>query len=97
MKKRLLEGAIEEVKTLVKKKHLTEAVRTSIGVAEIIDLINGSVDQQTCVERWSARELQYAKNQITWWKKQPGVRWLNVEQLPATKKLLVDLAIDPLY
>ena len=75
---RIEQGAVSEVKNLVQKCKKNEApVRSTLGVQEVFELLSGMITQEECQKKWALRELQYAKRQLTWFKKQQNVTWLD--------------------
>ncbi len=68
--KRFTSGAVQEVQNLL-KLHLPEnsPVLTTLGVPEIKQNLEGSLSEQECQQLWALHEFQYAKRQLTWWKK----------------------------
>ena len=68
--KRFTSGAVQEVQNLL-KLHLPEnsPVLTTLGVPEIEQNLEGSLSEQECQQLWALHEFQYAKRQLTWWKK----------------------------
>lgn len=55
-------------------------VTSALGVKELKLWSNDQISDEALTELWTKHELQYAKRQLTWWKKQPGVTWLDVQQ-----------------
>jgi tRNA A37 N6-isopentenylltransferase MiaA len=42
--------------------------------------LNGQLEKDACLELWTRREIQYAKRQLTWWKKQDHIAWFDRSQ-----------------
>ncbi|HTF81750.1 MAG TPA: tRNA (adenosine(37)-N6)-dimethylallyltransferase MiaA [Cytophagales bacterium] len=70
-------GLLEEAKSLFAFKH-TYALQT-IGYSEIYSFLNGEYDWNECVRVLKRNSRRYAKKQLTWFKKDPEVRWFDVE------------------
>jgi tRNA dimethylallyltransferase len=73
---RLEQGAITEVKNLLKKypdRDLT--IYSSLGVSQIIAFLEGKLSPEELVRVWTNAEVDYARRQIVWFKKQPGIVW----------------------
>ncbi len=68
-------GLLDEVKNLLSYKHLN-ALQT-VGYAEIIDFLEGKTDLQTAVAEIKIHTRQYAKRQMTWFKKNKEVKWFS--------------------
>ncbi len=55
-------------------------VTTALGVKELKLWQSDQITQEQLIELWTLHELQYAKRQLTWWKKRPQVTWIDVTQ-----------------
>jgi tRNA dimethylallyltransferase len=64
----LQNGAIEEVQS--HREHLSETCRKAIGVPQILDLLDGTIDQATCLQKIIEATRQYAKRQETWFRRE---------------------------
>ena len=74
-------GWIEEVRELLNEGVGTELPgMQTIGYQEIISYLNGEIDFDSCVERISAATRQYAKRQLTWFRKEDKVKWLDISR-----------------
>lgn len=74
-------GWIEEVRELLNEGVGTELPgMQTIGYQEIISYLNGEIDLDSCVERISAATRQYAKRQLTWFRKENKVKWLDISK-----------------
>lgn len=72
---RIAAGAIEETRNLLKTYSSTLPSMTAIGYRSIIDFIDGKIAKEEMIERWVIDEMNYAKRQMTWFRKVPGVEW----------------------
>ena len=74
---RINNGAITEVKQLLTKGYKsTDPGLKTIGYAQIIKYLEKTIPKQEMVQEWITRELQYAKRQYTFMKKDPQIEWL---------------------
>ncbi len=55
---------------------------SSTGFTELKKLIEGKIDQKTCLKLWQTAEIQYAKRQDTWWKKRTDLIKIDAEKIP---------------
>lgn len=80
IKKRLAQGMIDEVSTLLKKypEFLSTQAGHTPGYQEIADYLKGEISLHDAEEQWLTKEVQYAKRQETWFKKQPGFRRFDI-------------------
>ena len=67
------DGLLEEVKTLLPYQHLN-ALQT-VGYRELFEYLNGSVSLQDAVTSIKINTRQYAKRQMTWFKKDAEITW----------------------
>lgn len=68
-------GLIDEVKRVEEFRHLT-ALQT-VGYKEVFDYFDGKTDLKTCIDKIKQHTRNYAKRQLTWFKKHPGTIWLD--------------------
>lgn len=52
----------------------------TLGYAEIREYLHQRLTLDELKAAWTAVELQYAKQQHTWWKKQADIQWLDAQQ-----------------
>ena len=77
IKQRLSRGAIDEVRMVLKKGYkLTDPGLKTIGYQQMIKYLNGELTKKQVVERWTNKEIQYAKRQVTFMKKDPNIKWI---------------------
>ena len=72
------DGLIDEVNSLIEFKHLN-ALQT-VGYKELFEYFGGSCSLDFAIERIKINTRQYAKRQMTWFKKDKFINWLNPEQ-----------------
>ena len=68
-------GLVEEVKALQAVQHLN-ALQT-VGYREIFDYFNGISSLDAAIEFIKRSTKQYAKRQLTWFKKDEGITWFH--------------------
>jgi tRNA dimethylallyltransferase len=76
-------GFVEEVKRLLPYKHLN-ALQT-VGYAEIFDYLDGKISLKDAIELIKTNTRQYAKRQVTWFKKDKDINWVDAR--------LIDLSV----
>jgi len=75
-------GLVKEVKTLLKKGYNeTLPAISSLGAKEIIPYIRGESTLEECVELLKKNTRNYAKRQMTWFRRYKNVKWLKPEDL----------------
>lgn len=79
VEERIKMGAFEEVQSLLNRGYTkTDPGLQTIGYKQIIDCLEGSKTKQEAIDEWVLREVQYAKRQYTFMKKDPNITWINV-------------------
>jgi tRNA dimethylallyltransferase len=74
----MIKGGLEaEARSLTSAKHLP-ALQT-VGYKEMFDLFEGGIDLPRAVEQIKIHTRQYAKRQLTWFKKETDIHWLSPE------------------
>jgi len=76
--KMLLDGLVEEVNSL-KGYRYVNALQT-VGYSEIFEHLDGKITLATAIEEIKKNTRQYAKRQITWFKKDKEINWVNANQ-----------------
>ncbi len=71
------DGLVEEAKGVYPYKHL-QALNT-VGYKELFEYFDKKVDLPTAIENIKINTRQYAKRQMTWFKKDTSTLWLNAE------------------
>lgn len=74
--KMIEEGLVEEVKSLEKYRHLP-ALRT-VGYKEVFEMLDGGISLDETISKIQTATRRYAKRQITWWRRDPSVQWLDM-------------------
>jgi tRNA dimethylallyltransferase len=80
-------GLVDEVKSLLKSGYTTaHNALNGIGYFEIIRFLNQEISLMQAVYLAKNRSRQYAKRQLTWFKKIEGIRWIEFSTLDQTVK-----------
>lgn len=76
---RLKNGAIEEVKKLLKMgyKESDPGMKT-IGYQQIVKYLNKELTKENAIDNWVNKEVQYAKRQLTFMKKDKNIEWREI-------------------
>lgn len=79
VEERLKNGAINEVKKILKMgyKESDPGMKT-IGYQQIIKYLNKQMTEKQAIEDWINKEVQYAKRQYTFMKKDKNIKWREV-------------------
>jgi tRNA dimethylallyltransferase len=75
------EGLLEEVKQMIPFKH-TYAMQT-VGYKELFSYLDGEITLNEAVNLIKQHTRNYAKRQMTWFRKSPGINWFEPNDLEA--------------
>ena len=82
VKKRIEEGFEEEFESLVKGVYLKPGTQAgdTLGYKQWWEYEEGKVNKSKALENWVRAESQYARRQMTWFKKRSQIEWFEVEE-----------------
>jgi tRNA dimethylallyltransferase len=72
------EGLVGEVETLIKKYPQDSYAFQALGYKETISYLNGGYDLKEMIELIQRKTRNFAKRQLTWFKKIDNVEWRNI-------------------
>jgi len=72
------DGLIKEAKKLLSSK-LSKTASVAIGLKELRGYLEGSYDLQEAKDMMKRNTRQYAKRQLTWFRKDKRVKWVNIK------------------
>ena len=70
-------GLVEETKHLLAKYGETARPLSSLGYKQAVQLLHGEIDAKTALQAAQQAHRNYAKRQMTWFRREPDVVWLN--------------------
>jgi tRNA dimethylallyltransferase len=92
-------GLIDETKRLVAKYGEGARPLTSLGYKQALQLLRGELDRTSAVCAAQQAHRNYAKRQITWFRREPDVHWLvgmgDDPRIQAAAMQLIVPALDP--
>ena len=68
------EGLLEEARALLPYRHLPPL--NTVGYKELFDYFDGAYDLPEAIRLIKRNTRHYAKKQLTWWARDPEIRWL---------------------
>jgi len=87
----LAAGALEEIRLAVAASSGTDSPGLSgIGCAELAACLRGELSLDEAKVLWLKNTKAYAKRQLTWFNKEPGVHWFAPDQVEAMTELARD-------
>jgi tRNA dimethylallyltransferase len=85
------DGLLDEVRGLLDAGHGPDLRPMSgHGYLEAIGHLAGELSLEEAIERTARRTRQYAKRQLTWFRRDPRVRWIPAGDRPADEPAIVD-------
>ena len=82
------DGLLDEARRLLPKRHLN-ALNT-VGYKEMFACLDGIWTQEEAVERLKGNTRRYARKQLTWFRKDPQVKWF----APNDKEMIINYIIS---
>jgi tRNA dimethylallyltransferase len=77
----LLHGLIEETKQLLAQGYQRDsAAMKGLGYRQVAEHLAGEYDVAEMVRRFKRDTRHFSKRQITWFRKEPGIQWLTIEE-----------------
>jgi len=70
-------GLLEETKHLLAKYGEAARPLASLGYKQTVQLLRGEIDAKTALQAAQQAHRNYAKRQMTWFRREPDVVWLN--------------------
>jgi tRNA dimethylallyltransferase len=69
-------GLVEETVNLLEKYGASVRPLTALGYKQAVSLIRGEIDRETAVHAAQQAHRNYAKRQMTWFRREPDVIWI---------------------
>ena len=77
----LAHGLIEETKQLLAQGYQRDsAAMKGLGYRQVAEHLAGEYDAAEMVRRFKRDTRHYSKRQLTWFRKEPGIQWLTIEE-----------------
>ena len=84
--KMMLEGFMDEAKAVFPLRHLNSL--NTVGYKELFNVIEGLWERPMAVERIKKNTRVYAKKQMTWYKHDTDIHWLDADRMSVQDMLL---------
>ena len=75
-------GLLEEVKSLQGARHLQSL--NTVGYKELLDYFDGKITLEHAREWIKIHTTQFAKRQMTWWKRDSSIHWIDAANLDSS-------------
>lgn len=83
-------GLVEEARKVYPLRHLNSL--NTVGYKELFAWMDGTMDYDTAVARIQKSTRVYAKKQLTWYAKDPEIRWMSPDDYPGILSLVKNAA-----
>lgn len=91
-------GLLQEVKQLKEMGYTRNLVSMQgLGYKEILDYLDGKCSLEEAVYTIKRDTRHFAKRQLTWFRKQPEVTWIQKEQFDDNKEKMLTFILDELH
>lgn len=80
----LEQGLLDEAKSFF-ESDISHTAAQAIGYKELKPYLDGYASLDEAVERLKMETRRYAKRQLTWFRRTPGIIWLNIDEMTKTE------------
>jgi tRNA dimethylallyltransferase len=84
-------GLLDEARGLLALE-LSSTAQHAIGYAEAFAVLRGEMSESAAQEKTMIRTRQLAKRQMTWFRHQLNVEWIDTADFPNPEKLLLEIS-----
>lgn len=72
-------GLVSEARSFMS---MGPTAKQAIGIKELMPYLSGDASLETCVSKIKQGTRNYAKRQLTWFRKNPDIHWLYIDEMP---------------
>lgn len=83
----IAEGFVDEVARLLDGPGLSRTAAQAVGYREITDVVAGRLGLDEAAEQITTATVQLAARQLRWFRRDPRLRWIDIEADPITEAL----------
>ncbi len=76
-------GLLEEAKTIL-NSNLSETSSKAIGYKQLESYFKNEMSLEECIEKLKTETRHYAKRQLTWFRRNENINWINIDELKTT-------------
>jgi tRNA dimethylallyltransferase len=81
VEERVRKGAEKEVKVLIKKGYSWDLpAMSAMGYREWQPYFEGKATKEEIIQKWKFAEHAYARRQLTWFRRDPRIRWFDISE-----------------
>ena len=78
--KMIEQGLVEEVQGIIKKYSEFPTAMQGLGYKEVVEFLNNEITKEEMIEKIKKETRHYAKRQLTWFRKNKEIVWLDAEK-----------------
>lgn len=76
-------GLVEEVRSMLERGiRFGKTAKGALGYRQVLDYLSGNTSEEEAIEETKKRTRNYAKRQLTWFKRDPRIKWFTVAAEP---------------
>lgn len=81
------QGLVEEARKMI-ESDLSETASKAIGYKQLKPYFNNESTLEECIERIKTETRHYAKRQLTWFKRNKNIIWINIDEVKTAEEQL---------
>ncbi len=86
------DGLLDEVKRLLAKGCAPgDVAMQGLGYKQLIEYVNGACTLEEAIYQIKVQTHRFAKRQVTWFKREPNVIWIDRDQYPSNEAMLAEM------
>ena len=79
------QGLVEEARDVLGSR-LSDTSSEAIGYKQLKPYFEGAAEFDSCIERLKTETRHYAKRQLTWFRRNKNIHWINIDELTTTEQ-----------
>ncbi|MGN0487742.1 MAG: tRNA (adenosine(37)-N6)-dimethylallyltransferase MiaA [Ruminococcus sp.] len=80
-------GLVKEAEEVINSK-LSETSCKAIGYKELLPFFKGVASLEECIEKLKMETRRYAKRQLTWFRRNKSINWINIDDFNSFEEIL---------
>lgn len=80
-------GLVKEAEEVINSK-LSETSCKAIGYKELLPFFKGEASIEECIEKLKMETRRYAKRQLTWFRRNKSINWINIDDFNSFEEIL---------
>jgi tRNA dimethylallyltransferase len=85
-------GLVKEVKSLILKGYKDcNSILQAVGYKEVVKYLNEEISLHECIDEVKRNTRRLAKKQMTWFKSDPGIKWIRTDSYGNIIDLIIDI------